>query len=71
MTACTGADSASMDRCCGTCAFWQKLSQYEGICTSSECLSGMLDITEVRYLCSGYEPRIFPTQPQPEERASN
>jgi hypothetical protein len=63
MGPCTGAGSASTDKCCGTCCYWQKLSTYEGICTSSECLSGMLDITEVRYICSGYTSVIPPYEP--------
>ncbi len=61
--ACTGVVSESTDKCCGTCCYWSKLGPYEGVCTSSECLSGMLDVTEIRYLCSGYTAVIPPFEP--------
>lgn len=57
MDVCIGEDKRSTAKCCGTCSYWSQLSPYEGICTSSECLSGMLDVTEVRYFCSGYEAK--------------
>lgn len=57
MEAFIGEDkrSTEIDKCCGTCCFWMKLSQYEGVCVSDRHLSGSLDTTEVRYVCEAWE----------------
>lgn len=43
------------DRCCGTCAFWRPVSDFEGVCVSSSGLSANIDVTEVRYFCAAYK----------------
>lgn len=43
------------DRCCGTCAYWRPLSDFEGVCVSGSGLSANIDVTEVRYFCAAYK----------------
>lgn len=43
-----------IDRCCGSCAFWRPLSDFEGVCVSTSGLSANIDVTEVRYVCPAY-----------------
>lgn len=42
------------ERICGTCKYYSPISDYEGICTNGEALSGSIDVTEIRYCCDKY-----------------
>lgn len=42
------------DRICGTCKYWSPCSDFEGICTNGEALSGSIDVREIRESCDKY-----------------
>lgn len=41
-------------RICATCKFWSPVSDYDGICTNGEALSGQIDLKESRDTCEKY-----------------